>query len=71
MDDGRLDVVQTRSHITALPEIGVLIDSTRNEAGNLGGFLRVRAKNEGEASSEGRGRLFCWEGSFAQIISVT
>lgn len=48
MDYCRFLQVEPWSVVTALAEIRVLVNGTRNETGNFGNGFGVRAENEGE-----------------------
>lgn len=70
MNNRRFDVVQAGCNVAALSKIGVLVDGTGDEAGNLGYFLRIRTEDEGKAGGEGGGRLHGGEGKFGNIIAI-
>lgn len=70
MNNRWFDVVQAGRDVAALSKIGVLVDGTGDEAGDLGYFLRFRAEDEGKAGGEGGGRLHSREGKFGNIIAI-
>lgn len=52
MNDGWFEIAQSRGDITALPEIGVLVYGTGDEAGNLGYLFGIRAEDEWKTCGE-------------------
>lgn len=52
MDYGGFEKFEPWSVVSALAEIRILIDCTRDQTGNLGDLLGIIAKNEGERCRE-------------------
>lgn len=52
MDDGWFEIAQPRGDVTALPEIGILVYGTGDEARDLGYLFGVRAEDERETCGE-------------------
>lgn len=70
MNDCRFDVIQAGCDVATLSEIGVLVDSTRDETGDFGYFLGFRAEDEGKTGGEGGRRLHGREGKFGNIVTA-
>lgn len=70
MKDCRFNVFQAGGDIAALSEIGVLVNGTRDEAGDFGYFLAVRPEDEGKTRGEGGGRLHGRKGKFSNVVAT-
>ena len=70
MDERGFDIPERSGVISALTEIGVLIDGAGDQTGDFGGNFGVETEDEGEGGSEGRGGLHGWEEEFGNVVAM-
>ena len=66
VDESRLEVTQSRSHVTCHSEVWVLVNGTGNQTGNIS----LATKYEGKCGAEGRSSLNCRETDLANRAAL-
>lgn len=71
MDQSRLLVLQSGSHVPSKPEIGILINRAGNKRRDFFDCFGVRSEDVGESSSESCASLDCRKMHFSDVVAVS